>query len=237
MNKKALLISADLAEDPRPGIPRDLRDWSEFLRSNNGGAWNDSEIMERINPSRQDVLWAIAALEGADYAMTIFIGHGYVEDDDMGVPVTYMNLKDEEVISERELNPKAKRYLSVLDCCRKYEPLEEAINFSKAATLEERYDAVDIRQAYERAISKAEAGWVRFYAADLNQAAADKASFSNLLIKDAVSWSRNNSGMLNTLECSKRLTERFAEKNPQQTPVHDAGRRLNYFPIAVGLKN
>lgn len=236
MRRKALIIGANLKSDPLPGVPRDVSDWYDFLTSYSGGAWEQAEIIKLKNPSREDVLWATAALEGVDYAMSIFLGHGYVKNDDMGIPVTYMNLKDDGVISERELNPGTKKYLSLIDCCRKYEEIHEAINFSKAASLEEQYDRAQIRQAFERAIFQAEDGWVRFYAADLNQSAADAVSFSNVLIKNAFNWSRRNSGILDSRECGELLSQRFAEINPQQTPVHHAGRRLNYFPMAVGLK-
>lgn len=204
--------------------------------SNSGGAWEDSEIIELNNPNREKILWATAALEGADYGVTVFLGHGYVENDEMGIPFTFLNLKNDEVITERELNPGTPWYMSVLDCCRKYEVVGESISFSKTASTADEGAVKRARASFEQALQRAEKGWVRLYAADLHQGASDAVSFSNILIKEALKWSETGSAILNTQDAYDLVSARFKQINPQQTPIHHAGRRLHFFPVAVGLK-
>jgi len=237
MKRRALIIGASPQCDPLKGVKRDADRWKGFLISNAGGAWDEntevSVIYEDVSIDR--VLEAKDMLVGADYGLTVFLGHGYVEDDQMGLPETFLVINDDEVLSERQLNPRTPWYMSVMDCCRKYEAVDEAVHVSKAASLEDIAAKPYVRELFDKAIFSAEKGWVKMYAADLHQSAADEVSFSHILIQEAEKWAKYNEGVLDSKNGYDLVSKRFEEIDPQQRPIHRAGRRIRYFPLAIGL--
>lgn len=237
MKRKALIIGSSPDNDPLWGVKRDVDSWKNYLVSIAGGAWDESSELEVLEePTVDELLKAKAAMEGADFGLIVFIGHGYVEDDSMGNPETFFILNDDEVISERKVNPRTPWFLSVMDCCRKYEQIEESVQIKKSASLEDAAAAVLARSLYELAISQAEKGWVKMYAADLGQSASDDVSFSHILIQESVKWSERHAGVLDTKTAFDFVFKRFEQINPQQQPVHRAGRRNRHFPFAIGSR-
>jgi hypothetical protein len=234
MKRKALIIGASPDSDYLAGVARDVKNWENFLLSPVGGSWRNSEVKVLREPTKAEALNASAWMEDSDYGKIIFIGHGYIEDDELGSPVTFFNLNEDEVVSERELNPRTPWFIQIMDCCRKYIPVEEAINFSKISASVLALNEDTARSLYDTAISRSEKGLVRMYAADLSQGAADEESFSDVLIRQALKWSRGHSGILDSKHAFELVRQYLQESNPQQTPVHNAGRRHRYFPVAVG---
>jgi len=236
VKRKALIIGSSPAGDPLGGVSRDVENWKAFLVSNSGGAWDEDSEIEVIDGELTiaRVLEAKGEMSGADYGLIVFIGHGYVEDDVMGLPETFLIVNDEEVMSERELNPRTPWYMSVMDCCRKYEQVEEVVQVRKAASLEEIAAAPYVRQLFEQTLLRAEKGWVKMYAADLHQSASDEKSFTHILIQEATKWSAANVGVLDTKNAYDLVYKRFEVDNPQQTPIFRAGRRICHFPFSIG---
>lgn len=234
MKRKILIIGASPDRDYLAGVARDVKNWENFLSSPVGGSWRSSEIKILREPTKIEAKKACSWMEDAEYGVTIFIGHGYLEDDELGSPVTFFNLNDDEVISERELNPRTPWFMQIMDCCRKYIPIEESINFSKSAANVLAMNENTARSLFDTAILRSEKGLVRMYAADLSQGAADKESFSDVLIKQVLNWSQRHAGVLDSKQAFDLVKQYFQQSNPQQTPVHRAGRRHRYFPIAVG---
>lgn len=237
MKRKTLIIGASPDSDYLAGVGKDVKNWEDFLFSPVGGSWRNSEVKILREPTKDEAIKASAWMKDADYSKIIFIGHGYIEDDELGAAVTFFNLNDDEVVSERELNPQTPWFIQIMDCCRKYIPIEESIDFSKSAAHALAMNENAARSLYDTAINRSEKGLVRMYAADLSQGAADGQSFSDVLIKQALNWSRGHAGILDSKQAFDLVRQYFQQSNPQQTPVHNAGRRLRYFPIAVGAQS
>ena len=95
----------------------DLNKMYDFLRSNKGGAWYDTEIIKMTNISRVELdrLLYETRKEELDFTIFYFSGHGeYVR----GTSIE-LNPSGEE-INERELSGLGVRQLSIFDCCRKF---------------------------------------------------------------------------------------------------------------------
>jgi len=75
MKRKALLIgnSNGLA-----GVKLDISNYTNFLMGDLGGQWYDSEIVIKMNPTRNDLLATIQNLrvENLDFVFAAFSGHG-----------------------------------------------------------------------------------------------------------------------------------------------------------------
>lgn len=236
MKRKALIIGSSPNNDYLPGVEKDVESWYKFLLSPCGGLWSASEITILREPSKSETVERSIWMADADFAKLVFIGHGFIENDDLGIPVTFLCLNDVDAISEREINPRTCWYIQILDCCRKFEDSKEPkpIDFSKAAVFR---DADRARSLYDNAILRSEKGWVKMYAADIGQGAADENSFSQKLIAEASLWSDSSTGILDSKGAYDLLLRRFELEHPQQTPIHQAGRRRHYFPIAVGAQS
>jgi hypothetical protein len=97
------------------GTKADVGKFSRFLRSLQGGAWNESEIIFCSDPSRDDLLNGLKIMRESapDYVVVMFSGHGGYRDE------TILEINpDEEIINVSNLLDIASRQLSIFDCCR-----------------------------------------------------------------------------------------------------------------------
>lgn len=236
MTRRAILIGASPADDPLQLVAVDIALWGEFLQCDEGGAWEESEILDASRFGRGALLSELAQANSYDYALIVFAGHGFTTKTDL--PWTELNLilESGETVLERELNPGTPRCCIVLDCCRaRGENIEALMEHRKLASLEETYAAVRSREAYDTALEQSEMGAVSVYATGDNSAAADKRSFSQHLIRSATNWSHSNFGVLNIKDAVNIGTEELIKTYPQQHPEYQGGRRLKHYPFAVSV--
>ena len=74
MKRIALLIGNS---DGLEGVKKDLVNWTRFLYSLEGGAWNSSEIITLMNPRKEELCSKIEDIRGEyDFAIVVFSGHG-----------------------------------------------------------------------------------------------------------------------------------------------------------------
>jgi hypothetical protein len=236
MNRKAILIGASPAAEPLQFVTADVAQWGEFLQSNEGGAWNESEILDASHLDRAKLLNELARMNSSDYSLIVFVGHGFTTTTDLPWTELRLILESGETVQERELNPGSPRCSIVLDCCRtRGENLETIMEHRKTASLKEAYAAVRSRQAYDTAAVQAEMGAVTVYATGDNTEAIDKGSFSQHLIRSATNWAQTNLGILTIKDAVRNGAEELAKRHPQQRPEYNGGRRLRHYPFAVSV--
>lgn len=114
MKKKILLIGNN---DGLPGVKIDLENYKKYFKSFTGGQWIDSEIIEKLNPKRDELIALIDNLksQNLDYIIVIFSGHGGMKRE------TLLELNsDGEIFAESRFENISRRQVTILDCCRAY---------------------------------------------------------------------------------------------------------------------
>lgn len=241
MKRHAILIQAPLSgRDKLSGVSADIACWQKFLMSLSGGAWNRDEIVLLKNPSKVTLDSALILAKYSDFSIVAFSGHGFVKKNALGLLETFLYINDTKecpVISEFDLNPGTPRCIVSFDCCRKIETplLTESVtaDFSERATELERSK---FREEYERQISMCERGCTHLYSASLDESASDQPSFTQIMMNFAQRWSIDNPRKSMNVRDVMQTTMGLMKANglKQQTPVYNAGRRLNHFPFIVG---
>lgn len=179
MKRTAIIIGNEgTLRNPLPGVPVDMVNYRNFLRSDFGGAWEENEIISGNK-------WDIDSLHneifrnkirGTEYFLIIFTGHGYaIKGDD-----TYFELQDGEDLGLKKLHGwlYGTRSLVIADSCRKYIRITESTrpqarvkSFSSGGTLIPRYVYRDL---YDRNLGQLEPNHSTFAAsAGLDECADD----------------------------------------------------------------
>jgi hypothetical protein len=122
MKRKALIIYCDNTPPSKKldGPPKDNNNYRRFLTSNYGGAWEPGEIESIQNPTINEVAEVINHMNGMDYTLTIFTGHGDMQKDNWGSWQQYCQVLDGE-ITVHNLKSDSKKKTVIIDACRKYE--------------------------------------------------------------------------------------------------------------------
>lgn len=78
MQRKAIIIESSniKGESYLPGAAVDALNWKDFLRSDLGGNWLDSEIESHSNPMGVTIQRILRAAASGDYTFVVFSGHG-----------------------------------------------------------------------------------------------------------------------------------------------------------------
>jgi len=174
MKRKALLIGNTSGLG---GVTADMNAWRKFLCSDQGGCWNDDEIIMRTNISYANLHMLIQAIkeEHNDFVIVVFSGHGGVREDQ----ILYLNSSDETIL-ESELKGLAQRQITELDCCRVREAAVESRTrlFSNGGVIRDNVDQrARIRALYDRRIMQACPQQVTLYACSLGESAYDNGSY------------------------------------------------------------
>lgn len=97
MRRLAIIIANDGGkQNYLTGVQFDIDNYRHLLRMNEGGAWENEEILVYRNESKADIFTAIsgAARFGYEYLLLIFTGHGYC--DIKGTTFFELNPRGEE---------------------------------------------------------------------------------------------------------------------------------------------
>ncbi|MBX2899029.1 MAG: caspase family protein [Cyclobacteriaceae bacterium] len=123
MNKKALLIGNNAG---LPGVKIDIENYKKYLKSMTGGQWNESEIIEKLNPPKDELVTLLDSLknQNLDYLIIIFSGHAGMKRE------TILELNPAgDMFSETRFENISQRQVTILDCCRAYSSnLAETLN-------------------------------------------------------------------------------------------------------------
>ena len=121
MKRRAILIFNDGGpSNYLPGVKVDKANYLNFLKSAEGGAWEDSEIKVYDNDCNKDLLLAYINLfrfsEQTGYWLIVFSGHGYVNSqNETMLELSPGNECSIEVIKKATVNS---RRLIIADSCR-----------------------------------------------------------------------------------------------------------------------
>lgn len=241
MDRRALLIEASKIKDhdDLPGARTDVASYARFLKSDFGGAWEDSEITILSHPAKSNLERYIKLAKFYDYSFVTFSGHGH-HVKGKTVDETRLCINDREEISVYDLNSQGSYSLVVADACRKVTYIDaekQARAFEMALSEAEarlRPNRARCRELFYKTLSAAEKGPIYFYSCDLNEAASDVPSFSSKLVEAGEGWAENKKeGVLPSNLAFRAAAEAITSRNAQQNPQSNAGRRSIHFPFAV----
>lgn len=119
ITRRALLISNPGevgAENYCKGVYVDIRNYTQFLLSPQGGAWDSSEIKHLDRPTAQNVRDWLAHFSTHDYVLVMFTGHGWYSSVDRD---RILELRQNERLLSVELRKGSKKRTIILDCCQK----------------------------------------------------------------------------------------------------------------------
>ena len=261
MTRKAILIESSdvVGERDLPGARVDIANWENFLKSDLGGAWEQSEIVTLHKPTSIDVQHYLDA--GKDhYCFVAFSGHGC----DGTVVLNENWINNGYPISN--LKPKGDQGTLILDSCR---GVTDAMLYSFSATqyafANDAGHAVALNARYGRSVQFASAqemteslilkragivnksrekwddalrtkskGLVEMLACAKGQTAGENPSaggyYTSLLLQSADLW--KNNGAISSVYTTKDAHDYAVSKLPaQQTPEYRPSW-LN-FPFAV----
>lgn len=242
MKRQAIIIGSN-PDTKIPGAIADVHAWEKFLLSLMGGAWNASEIKTLINPTNsQAIINIISNAAYVDYAFIVFSGHGGIykrEKDALGFFETFLYLNNNNVLSERQLNPgkNCPRCTIMIDCCRGHVPELDTI-LKEASALEDiqtKFSREYFRELFDDQLDRSEKGCVKIYSTSMGSEASDQISFSRILIKSANSYFIKNQKktILQIDEAVNFAKQTMSNILPQQNPQYYGGRRLVHFPFAI----
>ncbi|HTU88737.1 MAG TPA: caspase family protein [Gemmataceae bacterium] len=244
MKRKAILIEASKIPglNDLPGARSDVNGFRRWLKSANGGAWDDGDITVLSHPTTATLEIHLAAVAKADYAFIAFSGHGEhvvgrLRND------TMIQINEYFCYSANKLASGFKRGLIVVDSCRNvhYElSLNESIKYARAKSFTEDYNMRRRhRVLFDAAAQAAEEGVIFMFGCSLHQSANDfpnGGAFSFALVDQAESWIGRASpaDILDTLQAFVRAKHFVEQEVTNQVPeMNGAIRRKIHFPFGV----
>jgi len=241
ISRKAILIGAPSVNPALPGVKIDINDIRKFLLSDRGGAWRPDEIVTLLDKSSSDVYRQLEMVRNVDYVFITCSGHGeHVRGQ--GIDETLMYLGEKDKISINSINPRNKRHLVIADVCRVLVPLlkDEMREMMKASVFARVIKAqIDYRKVFDDAVMLNPEGRIVAYSCSIDQAAGDDGTggvFTQELLIAPSNFTHSNSsgyGIVRIDQAFERAKNITYKKNAPQTPVLNAGRRMQFYPFAI----
>ena len=240
LSRKAILIGAPSVETYLPGVVQDIKDMKAFLCSPIGGAWRENEIITLVDQSKATVTKHLNSCADVDYVFILCAGHG--EHQVLGTNgSTVIYLTEEDTLSIDSINTRGKRQFVIADVCRHERKITISESLLKAAM--ESYsaeDKFDYRAAFDSAVMSCSEGRIVAYSCSVNQSAGEDekgGAFTQALIASPNAYLPERShGIVNVKQAFDWAYGQLTKKSSAQTPVFNAGRRLDYYPFAVITK-
>lgn len=214
MKKRLLLIGNT---NGLPGVTRDIHNYKSFFLSDYGGAWDDSEIITKMNPPKDELESKLSKLKSMslDFLIVVFSGHGGHKRK----TVLEINEFDEQ-ISEEELDNLADRQINIYDCCRATTAQVISEGFDRSM-IKSAQVGLKIRKLYEERIMQAIPQIVNLYSCSIGEISNDTVNggiYTNCLLKAARLVSKDFSlvseAHSSALECTRNKQK---NQNPDAT--------------------
>jgi len=212
-----------------PGVKVDMQNYRTFFLSQNGGEWREEEIMEWLNPDKEDLVSELEKIKAdqLDYLIISFSGHGGQGRE------LVMELNGSDYLSESRLHNLATRQLNIFDCCRAYSPfLLEGVKNRLELKAQSIYRT---REKYERRILQAAPQMVRLYACKEGEVAHDTSeggAYSKNLILAAI----GSSEYTTVGAAHMRAAEQTVASHFDQHPEADIPRLLTGQDLILGIR-
>lgn len=245
MKRKAFLIeSSRLQSHPDlPGARVDVLNWKNFLLSDEGGAWEEKEIVTLSNPTRI-MLQGLLALEAStDYVFITFSGHGFhIKGKDLDESMICLNTTENVAVSA--VNPGNPRCMLIIDACRQLVQEDVLIEMSAANLIllsAASPNRVAYRNIFDIAVTQAERGVIRLFSCDIDEAANESPHsggfYTNALVECCRYWhdniAANKKLYYPAWDAHQSAAIHTTLRNAQQHPQYSGGRRNKYFPLVV----
>lgn len=222
MKKHALIIGST---DSGIGATEDTYEYASFLRSKEGGCWNDSEIEIVLNPTREATLKKIKSLKFSklDFLIFIFSGHGFL---DRTKDETIIELSDGRHLKESEFLGIKERQLSILDCCRAYASSDDlmakrASILLNEALLNEAFspDRHAIRKVYEKALLNSPPAPISIFSCSRGEYSQGESGYGGLFSQPFIKKSRQLAYNNDSDEITLSIGEAYSKSKPQCTYI------------------
>ena len=248
MQRKALLIGAPgdngLPENKLPGVKADLNNLRNFLTSQAGGGWYQSEIDVLVDPARADVDAKLCMLKYYDYSFVFFGGHGRHAFERNK---TQLCLRPDVYIEMTDLvRAGAKKHTVIADACRVFH-YEITLESMKEAFATRRHDGVinnDSRVIFDQQINRCAPGVVEIYACDLNETANEEAGegglYTSSLVRSGVEWGKGSKEprIMSIVSAHELAQSRVRGRSSQrQNPTVSYPRSSPHFPFAIAPRS
>lgn len=254
MSRKAIIIESSnvVGESDLPGARVDQKNWINFLKSELGGAWEDSEIIPLSKPYSKDVEKHLEEHKDK-YCFVAFSGHGCD-----GSVVLNEGFKDFPIL---RLKPRGEQGALIVDSCRGVEAAVEYNFLAKQILIEgadrgrgvvansrqgdlTKFSALaskvpkrfDHSVRWRRALLDSGGGIVEMLACSKGEAAGENSKaggfYTSLLLQSADLWER--AGGIGEVHSTRAAHDHAAKKMPpQQNPKYSPARLA--FPFAVSV--
>jgi len=260
MKRKAILIESSNVNglDDLPGARVDIENWKSFLKSDLGGAWEDSEIVALHKPVSQNVSDHLK-VDSDSYCFVAFSGHG--SDGSVALNDHWVN----DGYPIESLKPKSNKGTVIIDSCRGVAGIMN-FSFTKAAFANEIGHAVALnaqrgrdvvfatsnelserrilirsgsvikpREKWEESVKASSTGIVQMLACAKGQGAEDDPDaggyYTSLLLQSADLW--KTSGTSASIHTTKDAHDYAASKLPAQQQSPEYTPTWLTFPFAV----
>ncbi len=254
MSRKAIIIESSnvVGESDLPGARVDQKNWINFLKSELGGAWEDSEIIPLTKPL-SSVLEKHLEDHKDKYCFVAFSGHGcdgsiVLNDSFKSFPISRLKPRGEKgsmvvdscrgveaatqysFAAKQLLVEGAERGRSVIANSRQGEITKFA---AKEGKLPKRFDH-SVR--WRRALLDSKVGIVEMLACSKGEAAGENPKaggfYTSLLLQSADLWQQ--AGGVGEIHSTRAAHDHAARKMPpQQTPEYKPQGLI--FPFAVSV--
>lgn len=227
MEKRILLFGNT---DGLLGVKIDLQNYEDYFKSETGGEWLNTEIIKKINPSKEDLIQTIQELKSKnlDYLIVIFSGHGGMER------TTFLEINpDGDLFSESRLENICKRQVTILDCCRAYaQNLSESV---KNQRITKSFSISGTRAKFERRILQASEQQIKLYSCAEGECSYDTPEggmYSKSLLEEAYS---DDSEYIYFGRTHDKAAAKTTKKYPNQNPEIIQPRLLTSLQVIFGI--
>jgi hypothetical protein len=226
------------------GVQADITSYGRFFLSDEGGAWEPTEVHQAFHPSVQELRRFLASLH-VQYSITVFCGHGFRSDGKAAIQIN-----PREAMWVADFRTQAQRQLTIIDACQMEEQperlTEDSFGHEVGAGLGRPPDLYrpTCRALYDASIESVGAQRTIMYGCNIGQTAGENPEggyFSQTLLGICVDWAarqRAESPVLpsyvKTVRDVFNATASTVTQNyyPQQ-PMLESGRSPQAFPFLV----
>lgn len=213
INRRQLVIIANNGSSTGnflPGVQEDVENYLDFFRSNEGGAWDDSEIVPKhCGWTESDLIGHLSNCKtlGIDYCLIVFTGHGYFCNNS---PVFELSSGNEVSLEKIKQAVWDCRCLMIADSCQKIHSVSENLMLSKSFSFSS--------SAYDRML------YVQAYNARLGQVTPHSFTFASAVSKDEEAIDTDRGGLYSSslLAAASRIkSSSFLSRVWSIKDVHD----------------
>lgn len=235
MKRHALLIGYsgyDLSDGYLGGVSEDLENYTNFLMSYNGGAWDPTEITIIQDESLSYIESKIEQIkhQNNDIVFSVFTGHGGFNVKN-GCRV--LDISKNETMLETELWDLASRQILILDSCSVYEAKSLAEDSKIIASFSHfGISKEDARRIYEGYCLRCPKQQIKLYASKIGTEAEDTddgGTYSYTLLK----FLKQQHNYMDIVQAHDNVSEYL--RNLKQYPEKRVSKVHPFLPGTIGI--